>query len=169
MRLRGIEDENKARNGEKMLYALAAVLVAAGDLWIKNGIEKNMDEHTEKPILQGKGILRRYHNRGAAMNLGEKRGPLVCVLSIALTWIALAAFCFTLAQKGQNLMKAGLSLLLGGAFSNTYDRLRRKYVVDYFSFSTGWKALDRIVFNLADFAILIGALCVVLASGREAG
>lgn len=157
------------RNGEKMIYALAAALVAAGDLWLKNGIEKKMDMHMTRPVLRGRGVLRQYHNRGAAMNLGEGRSSLVCILSVLLTLTASVVFCLTLTQKGQGLLKAGLSLLVGGAFSNTYDRLRRKYVVDYFSFSTGWKALDGIVFNLADFAILIGALCTVLASGRMSG
>ena len=37
----------------------------------------------------------------------------------------------TLGQKGKAALKLGLAFLLGGAFSNTYDRLKRKYVVDY--------------------------------------
>ncbi len=152
-----------------MLYALAAVLVAAGDLWIKDQIEKGGNLRAGRPVLAGRAVLRRYHNRGAAMNLGEERSALVCALSVLLTLTALVVFCVTLTRRGQGLLKVGLSLLLGGAFSNTWDRLRRKYVVDYFSFSTGWKALDRVVFNLADFAILIGALCTVFASGKMAG
>lgn len=151
-----------------MWYMLAAVLVAAGDLRLKDRVEKNRDMHAQRPVLGGRVILRRYHNRGAAMNLGEGRSDLVCALSAALTAASLAAFCAALARKGQRLLKTGLSLLLGGAFSNTWDRLRRKYVVDYFSFSTGIRPLDRLVFNLADFAILIGALCAVFGSGEAA-
>ena len=54
------------------------------------------------------------------------------------------------------------SLLLGGAFSNTYDRLKRKYVVDYFSFGVKWEPLRAIVFNISDFCILIGALIIAI-------
>ena len=54
-------------------------------------------------------------------------------------------------------MKLGLSLLLGGAFSNTYDRLKRNYVVDYVSFQTPFKRLNSIIFNVSDFLIAIGA------------
>ena len=63
------------------------------------------------------------------------------------------------------MMKTGLALLLGGALSNTYDRLKRKYVVDYFSFGVKWKRLRNIVFNISDFCILAGTLLTVL--GQE--
>ena len=65
---------------------------------------------------------------------------------------------------GKKLLKAGLSLLLGGAFSNTYDRVMREYVVDYVSLKTGIAAIDRVVFNLADLCILIGTMAVVLGT-----
>ena len=98
------------------------------------------------------------------LNLGEKKSALVCALSVGLMFFCLGIFICTLTGKGNRLLKAGLSLLLGGGFSNTYDRLTRRYVVDYFSFRTGIKALDRVVFNLADFAIMIGAMCAALGA-----
>lgn len=65
---------------------------------------------------------------------------------------------------GNRLLRVGLALLLGGAFSNTYDRLKRKYVVDYLSFGVRWKGLRRIVFNVSDFCILIGAMLSALGA-----
>ncbi|MDO4333717.1 MAG: signal peptidase II [Eubacteriales bacterium] len=147
-----------------MRYVLMAAGVSAVDLGIKNYIEKTKKMHEEKAALRGKLVIRRYHNKGAFLNLGEKRNLLMRALSVGLTAAVLVIFVCTLTRKGSALLKAGLSLLLGGAFSNTYDRLRRKYVVDYFSFRTGIGALDRVVFNLADFAILIGALCAALGA-----
>jgi len=147
-----------------MIYILIAAGIFFGELLIKNHIEKTKKMHEEKPIVGGKAVVRRYHNRGAFLNLGERKSLLVSALSLGLTAAVLILFCATLTQKGSHLLKAGLSLLLGGAFSNTYDRLRRKYVVDYFSFRTGIGALDRVVFNLADFAIMIGALCTALGA-----
>ena len=64
------------------------------------------------------------------------------------------------------MLKAGLSLLVGGAFSNTYDRLKRKYVVDYISFGVKWKGLRKVVFNVSDFCIIIGALLAAFGAGR---
>lgn len=145
-----------------MIYILIAAAVLLPDLFIKKHIEGTRQIHEESSVLGGRVILRRYHNRGAFLNLGEKKNALMCALSVGLTAAVLVLFLVTLTRKGNGLLKIGLALLLGGAFSNTYDRLYRKYVVDYFSFRTGIGALDRVVFNLADFAIMIGALCAAL-------
>ncbi len=55
------------------------------------------------------------------------------------------------------LIKLGLSFVVGGAFSNVYDRLVRRYVVDYFSFNVKWERLRRIVFNISDLFIFLGS------------
>ena len=65
-----------------------------------------------------------------------------------------------LAAQGQ--FEAGT--MLGGAFSNTYDRLKRKYVVDYVSFPVKNEKIRNVVFNISDFCIMIGALLMVLGS-----
>ncbi|MDE6319457.1 MAG: signal peptidase II, partial [Lachnospiraceae bacterium] len=49
----------------------------------------------------------------------------------------------------------------------TYDRLVRKYVVDYVSFPVRNPRIRRIVFNISDFCILIGALLMTFAQIRE--
>ena len=56
--------------------------------------------------------------------------------------------------------------MLGGAFSNTYDRLTKKYVVDYLELPKV-PLLNKIIFNLSDFCIALGALLTVLSCGRE--
>ena len=58
--------------------------------------------------------------------------------------------------------------LLGGAFSNAYDRLKRGYVVDYFSLNLKWEPLRRVVFNISDFCILIGAMLVAIGTKTSA-
>lgn len=147
-----------------MLDILAAGAVFGTDQLLKNHVEKSADMHGEKPLFRGKAALCRYHNKGAFLNLGERKSALMRALSVGLTAGVFVLFVLTLTHKGNGLLRAGLSLLLGGAFSNTYDRLHRKYVVDYFSFRTGIRALDRVVFNLADFAIMIGALCAAFGA-----
>ncbi len=137
-----------------------------GDMLLKNRIEKRLREGECRPVWGGRLLLRRYHNRGAALNLGERRRPLVAVLSLILTVVSCMAFVCSLGSRGNALLRTGLSFLLGGAFSNTYDRLRRKYVVDYVSFPVKWERLGRIVFNISDFCIMTGALLAVLGTAR---
>ena len=145
-----------------MGYLCIVALIFAGELGIKNYVEKKRNAGEEKEICKGRILLRKYHNKGACMNLGEKKSNVVAGLSLILTAALALVFLFTLTRHGNGWLKAGLSLLLGGAFSNTYDRLKRKYVVDYFSFGVKWEPLRAIVFNISDFCILIGALIIAI-------
>jgi len=131
-----------------------------GDLWIKNRIEAEEEEKLPRELAGGKLILRRYHNKGAALNFGAGRRAVVTALAAALTLLLAAVFAASLGRRGNNALRLGLAFLLGGAFSNTYDRLRRRYVVDYISFGVKWKRLRKIVFNISDFCIIIGSFCV---------
>lgn len=83
------------------------------------------------------------------------------VLSLILTIALTILYILTLGKAGKGLLKWGLTLLLGGAYSNTYDRLVRKYVVDYVSFRVPGR-LKKVIFNIGDFCIMIGALLCVL-------
>ena len=67
--------------------------------------------------------------------------------------------------RGRILEKLALTLTLAGGVSNLYDRMKRGYVVDYFSFQ--WKALKKVVFNLGDLFIFAGAF--LMAAGTAAG
>ena len=145
-----------------MGYLCIVALIFAGELGIKNYVENKRNAGEEKEICKGRILLRKYNNKGACMNLGEKKSNVVAGLSLILTAVLALVFLFTLTRHGNGWLKAGLSLLLGGAFSNTYDRLKRKYVVDYFSFGVKWEPLRAIVFNISDFCILIGALIIAI-------
>ena len=123
-----------------------------GDFFLKNYIESHENERDERVIWKGKLLI----------NAGQKRRRLVAAVSLAFTLILTVVFIVSLGHRGNNLLRLGLSLLLGGAFSNTYDRLRRGYVVDYVSFPVKWQAFRKIVFNCSDFCIIIGALLSAL-------
>jgi signal peptidase II len=63
-------------------------------------------------------------------------------------------------KRGNELLKLGLSLIVAGGASNVWDRIKRKYVVDYIY----WKRLKKIIFNLADVMIALGSVLVLLHS-----
>jgi len=148
-------------------YVLLAVSVFVGDLFIKNHIERTRTEGEEKSVCDGRLLLRKYHNKGAFLNAGERRSGTVAILSLALTLGATVLFLVTFTFRGSRMLRMGLSLLLGGAYSNTYDRLVRKYVVDYFSFPVNNTKIRNIVFNISDFCIMIGALLLVIGSTEK--
>lgn len=132
-----------------------------GDSIIKMKIEQSTT--LPRKILGGRAKLQKFHNPGMALGFGKGKQKVVALCSVLLVLLATAIFVMTLGTKGNVLLKVGLSLLLGGAFSNTYDRLKRKYVVDYLSFEVKWKRFARIVFNISDFCIMGGALLICLS------
>lgn len=147
-----------------MLYAILSALIFSLDLGIKDWVENKTADGEEREIGNGLLLLKKYHNKGAFLNMGESSSKLVATSSIILTLAMTVLFLVTFTFKGSRLLKTGLALLLGGAYSNTYDRMRRHYVVDYVSFPVKNKFIRRIVFNISDFCIMIGALCMVLGS-----
>ncbi len=149
-----------------MPYFMMLISLFAADSAIKCWIEKtdNVSEFQVRTVFRGVAI-KRYHNRGAMMNLGENRQQLVAMLSVVFSAFVTGSFAATLCRRGNRMLKTGLALILGGAYSNTYDRLRRKYVVDYITFPK----LGSIVFNLSDFGIIIGAILLSISELLSGG
>lgn len=147
-----------------MVYVCILTGIFFIDFYMKKYIEKNKKLHHEEKILNGKIILRKYHNKGAMLNFFEDKQPIVLIISF-LAFVGLAVFFFiSLLKRGNELLKLGLSFMLGGALSNLYDRLTRKYVVDYFSFQSKWTSLKKIIFNLSDLFIFLGGFLIMIAS-----
>ena len=148
-----------------MKYSAVIFTILGFDQGVKNYIEKNIDEGEvrEKPgrLL----IIRKHHNKGAFLNFGQQKRRIVTALSVLMTIMLTVIFILTLGNAGKGTLKWGLTLLLGGAYSNTYDRLFRKYVVDYVSFNVPF-GLRRVIFNIGDFCIMAGSLFVLAASFR---
>lgn len=145
-----------------MIFISIIIVIVAAEAVIKQVREQNGVSGEKKPFLKGKLYLTKYHNYGAFLNLGQKRPEFVKGLSAGLCLICTIVFVFSMGTKGKTMLKTGLSILLGGAYSNTYDRLVRGYVVDYFGFQVKNERLRNIVFNISDFCIMIGALISVL-------
>ncbi|SFE02955.1 signal peptidase II Aspartic peptidase. MEROPS family A08 [Paracidovorax konjaci] len=103
----------------------------------------------------------RAHNTGAAFSfLADAGGWQRWVF----TGIGVAAALFIVwqlrAHPGQRLFCFSLSSILGGAIGNVVDRMMHGYVVDFLDFhARGWHFP---AFNLADSAITIGAVCLIL-------
>ena len=143
-----------------MIFIIIIISIFLLEKKIKNYIEENREMHKKEKILKGHIILNRYHNKGVFLNVLENNLKLVKTLTITLLGILLLVFAIILPKKNSNGIKLALSLIIGGAASNTYDRFKRGYVVDYFSF----KVLKRIIFNISDICIFLGAALLLIVS-----
>lgn len=149
-----------------MKYIALILGIFGIEFGIKEYVEKHKTEGITEEKLKGALLIRKHHNTGAFLNMGENRRKVVAALSVVLCVFSTVVFVSTLSVAGRELLKWGLSLLLGGAYSNTYDRLVRKYVVDYFSFNVPVRGIRRIIFNIGDLCIMIGAMLSVLGYYR---
>jgi signal peptidase II len=68
------------------------------------------------------------------------------------------------AATGSTLLRWGLSLVLGGAFGNLYDRVVHRTVTDFVEVYAGQHYFP--AFNVADSAISIGAGLLLLDMWR---
>ena len=98
--------------------------------------------------------LYRNHNSGFCFEFLRQKPELVRMLPVCFTSAATGVLCFLMTKKGHRAEKAGYALIVSGALSNLCDRLKRGYVVDYFSFQPGF--LKKIVFNIGDLCIAAG-------------
>ena len=150
------------------VWAWVSLLVVALDQWSKWCIQRDLPYQHSLSFLPGVRLVH-VHNMGAALNfLGQGALWQVATL-ITLEGIGIILIGYFLTQtSAKNKWSAiGLSLLLGGAFSNVIDRLLYQYVIDYidfFVFSWHWPA----VVNLADIAITVGVVLYLFsASSKE--
>ncbi|MCD8248359.1 MAG: signal peptidase II [Lachnospiraceae bacterium] len=149
----------------KILFAGMALTLFRTDLAVKQEIEELPENSGEHRLPGGFAGIQRLHNYGLAG--GRWTGHMTGIVrgTALVTGGCIAFFLRLLTKPGQSVRTMGVALLTGGALSNLYDRCRRGYVVDYIRFHTPFKWLNRLVFNLADFLIFIGAFLVCLGNG----
>lgn len=150
-----------------MVYVMIVGSIFLVEFLVKGIVELLAKERERIPFAGGRLYLTKHYNKGAFLNLGQAHNQIVRFASLGLSVFCLLVFVFTLGRHGKRLLKLGMSFLLGGAFSNTYDRMMRTYVVDYFGFAVKNKKFSNIIFNLSDFCILIGSVLAVLSMTPE--
>ena len=141
-------------------FALAATILLLDQLtklWI-------MAEFSLGQSLYVNGIfnLVRAHNEGAAFSFLSDAGGwqrwLFTIISAVVSLII--AVWLTRLPRQRVLEALALSLRLGGALGNLYDRMTLGYVVDFLDFH--WGNWHFAAFNVADMAISVGAVLIII-------
>lgn len=146
------------------------VILFLADMLTKSYVEKHVKENEERRILKAKVIVRKVYNEGMALSVLGKHPKLVAKISLATGVASSIYFGWLLEKKGRLIEKFAMVFILGGGFSNTYDRLFKKKVTDYISFPCKrWKKFERLTFNLGDFFLFAGAILAIFASVIKCG
>jgi len=142
-------------------YGFALLIIVVDQLtkaWVISGLD--LREMRQVPVWAPIFNFTWVENRGVSFGLfgdGSARWMLSVfsvVVAGILGWWALKA--------DRRLLVSAIGLIMGGAIGNVIDRIRFGFVVDFLDFSgTGvfpW------VFNVADSAITIGVILLILDS-----
>lgn len=142
-----------------------ALIVLILDLASKYWVESALEFGQSIPLTGFFNLVLTY-NPGAAFSfLSEQSGWQRWFLSGIAGSAALLIVYLLNKYKHEKLFCLSLSLILGGAVGNLYDRITLGHVVDFLDFYIGdyhWPA-----FNIADSAIFIGAALMIYESFRN--
>jgi len=148
-----------------LLIALAVLLLDRITKW---AISQTIPLEDAVNIIPGFFRLTHLENTGAAFSLfADSPSPFRTTLLVGFSVAALAVVSVLL-WKDRNRFHSGtlaLSLILGGAIGNLWDRLSDGKVTDFLDFYIGahhWPP-----FNIADSAIVVGALLLLLRMLRK--
>lgn len=145
-----------------MIYWMIIILIAGMDIAAKYYIDRHRTYGKETTVWNGKLTITKQYNKGAFLNLMEKKDRWVRIISTAMLMVLMIYFVIQQIKHEANTLLVGLSFLIGGAISNSYDRIVRTHVIDYLILN--YKKLKHIVFNIGDVCILIGAAILILRS-----
>ena len=135
---------------------LIALVVVVSDQLSKLWALQQLSGRGVQPLLPGLLQQRLVFNTGAAFSMLEGNafalGLVSAGVALALVWWIQSSASLS---RWQSL---GLGLLLGGAIGNGLDRWRLGSVVDFLEFVP----ISFPVFNLADTAINLAVLCLLI-------
>jgi len=149
------------------LWLGLAVLVLLADQLTKTLIIGSFQLGDSRTLTSYFNLVR-VHNSGAAFSFLSSASGWQRWFFVGLGLVATVAIVWMLKRHGsQRLFSFALSMILGGALGNVIDRLLHGHVIDFLQFHWDW--LSPVFaggyfpsFNVADSAITLGAICLIL-------
>ena len=159
-----MNDGGLAKRNLRWLWLSAAVV--AVDQLSKQIASQMLGLHQPVPVLPFLNLTL-THNTGAAFSFLSDAGGWQRWFFVTLTLVisVVIVVWMTRLKEGHRWLICALALVLGGALGNLWDRLAIGAVVDFIDVYYGtwhWPA-----FNLADSAICIGAVMLVVSTFKE--
>lgn len=153
--------EKKRRWPGQLGWLWLTLLVVVLDQITKHAVVASLQLYERVEVLPVFNLTLAY-NKGAAFSFLADAGgwqrwffTAVAVAAVGLILVWLARL-----RAHETLQGAALSLILAGALGNLYDRIVLGHVVDFLDFHWGYQHFP--AFNVADSAITVGAILIIL-------
>ncbi len=145
-----------------MLLPIVAVIVFLLDRWSKTVVLTHFLPGQSELVIPHLLWWTYVQNTHGAFGLFGN-SPII-LIGLAVLVLAVFTYAFRDAVRSSALVRIAFGMIVGGAIGNVVDRFQHQWVVDFIDFKTIWPN----VFNVADSAITIGVVLLVLGSlGRE--
>ena len=144
------------------LIILISLFVLGIDILTKQLVLNTMIEYQSIPIINNFFSITFAKNTGGAFSFLEGRVPLIIIMtSIVIIFI----IKYIKNNHINKLETICYSLVIGGAIGNLIDRIIYGYVIDFLDFNL--LGYNFPIFNLADTAIVIGIILLIIFSTIE--
>ena len=143
-----------------------ALIIVVFDQATKSWAGASLNYAEPLPICPGLNLTLLFNTGAAFSFLSEASGWQRWFLSaVALVVSLIIVFLLRSVGPAERWLPISLSLILGGALGNVWDRLKFGYVIDFVQVyyqQWSWPA-----FNVADSAICVGAVMLLLSGWRK--
>ena len=146
-----------------VIFAGISTLVLAIDQGTKSYISRSMDLYSSIAVVDNYFSITFLRNRGAAFGLFANSGfrlPFFILVALAVL-VCILCMLRKLSDR-QKLTTVALSLIFSGALGNLVDRVRLGEVTDFLD--VYWRGRHWPAFNIADSAICVGVVIVLLGN-----
>jgi signal peptidase II len=154
-----------ARRAMGWLLMMLTLALVGCDHATKAVAQATLERRGPLPIVRGVLDLRYTENRDTAFSLlrgVQFPGKTAVLVAFAVVALGAVAVAWWRRRHAPAADQAAYALILAGALGNVLDRARRGFVVDWIEIHR-WP-----VFNVADVAIVAGALLLLFAMLRRA-
>jgi signal peptidase II len=154
----------KSLSRKYLILGLVTPLVILIDQYTKYLVVQKFRLGETVPVISGFFNLTYIRNTGAAFGLLAQAEPAFRVpffVIVPIVALFAIAYIFKKIPAGDLKLSTALSLVIGGAIGNLFDRLQLGYVVDFLDFHWNY-AYHFPAFNVADSAICVGVGILML-------
>jgi len=152
-----------SKNSKYIILPLVVFSVLLLDQITKSLVSNYLELYESIEVMDGFLSITYIRNTGAAFGILSKadqsfRQPFFIIFSVTAMIILLILFL----KIEATVLKSSFSLIFGGAMGNLIDRIRWGEVIDFIDIH--WHSWHWPAFNIADSAISIGVILIVLDS-----
>jgi signal peptidase II len=151
------------QRGPGLRWLWLSVLIIVLDQVSKEHFLATVPVHGRIPVIDGFFDWTLTFNEGVAFSLFGSGGELQRLLLSSFAVLVSSVFVIWMGRlpKSDRLSAISLALIVGGAIGNVIDRIIHGHVIDFVLLY--WREWHWPAFNLADSAIVCGAILMVIA------